>query len=282
MKAARFDLARPRDLDGALRLLAEPAGLAKAIAGGQSLGPMLNLRLVEPALIVDISGIAELRRVEHDGDALVFGACLTHADIEDGRAPDIGVGMLARVAAGIAYRAVRNRGTIGGSLAHADPAADWLSALSVFGAEVEIASRAGRRRLPIGAFVTGALATALQPGELLVAVRIPPVSAGARFGYVKQARKIGEFANAIGAVLVDRERGIARAVAGAIDAAPLVIEDARALFDATSGFDRAAADARLAAAGASDAVDRHIHVEALGRALAQAFDAPPQGVRRAA
>ncbi|MDR4308004.1 FAD binding domain-containing protein [Chelatococcus sambhunathii] len=281
MKAPRFHLVRPRDLAEALDRLAEPGGLVKVLAGGQSLGPMLNLRLVRPDLLVDVSGLPELRRVGREDDALVVGACVTHADFEDGRAPDVGSGMLARVASGIAYRAVRNRGTIGGSLAHADPAADWLSTLSAFGAEVEIASRSGTRRTPIGAFVTGALATTLAPGELVVAVRIPQVSAQARLGFVKHARKIGEFAHAIGAALVDPERGVARAVAGALDAAPLVIEDARELFDRSAGFDRTEAGRRLAAAGLADTVDRHLHVEALGRALAEAFDAPP-GLRRAA
>ncbi|MFD1705101.1 FAD binding domain-containing protein [Methylopila henanensis] len=282
MKASRFDLVRPRDLSEALAALGETAGLVKVLAGGQSLGPMLNLRLVEPDLLVDIAGIPELRRIDREADALVFGACVTHADFEDGRAPDVGRDMLARVASGIAYRAVRNRGTIGGSLAHADPAADWVSTLSALGAEIEIASRSGRRRLGVGTFVTGALATALQPGELLVAVRVPLVSGAARLGYVKHARKIGEFAHAIGAALVDPERGIARAVAGAIDAPPLVIEDALALFDRSTGLDRKEADRRLAAAGVEDAVDRHIHVEALGRALAQAFDVTPPTLRSAA
>ncbi|MFC3694057.1 FAD binding domain-containing protein [Chenggangzhangella methanolivorans] len=282
MKAARFELFRPRDLSEALDHLAGATGLVKVLAGGQSLGPMLNLRLVEPDALVDIAGIPELRRIDREADALVVGACVTHADFEDGRAPDVGTDMMARVAAGIAYRAVRNRGTIGGSLAHADPAADWVSTLSALGAEIEIASRAGRRRLAIGAFLTGALSTALQPGELLVSVRIPLVSGAARFGYVKHARKIGEFAHAIGAALVDPERGIARAVAGAIDAPPLVFEDAADLYDRSTGLDREETGRRLAAAGVEDMVDRHIHVEALARALAQAFDAPAPTLRSAA
>lgn len=275
MKAASFALERPCDLGLALDLLAEPVGVVKVLAGGQSLGPMLNLRLVEPALVVDIAGIDELRRFDREGDTLVIGACVTHADIEDGRAPDVGTDMLARVASGIAYRAVRNRGTIGGSLSHADPAADWVSALSALGAEIEIASRAGRRRLPIERFVTGALQTALQPDELLVAVRLKGVSASARFGYVKHARKIGEFAHAIGAVLIDPERGVARAVIGAIDAAPVVFDQMTALLrgaDSARDFDRGVADAALVTAGVSDPVDRHVHVEMLRRAFVQAYE----------
>ncbi|WP_261403445.1 FAD binding domain-containing protein [Chenggangzhangella methanolivorans] len=175
--------------------------------------------------------------------------------------------MMARVAAGIAYRAVRNRGTIGGSLAHADPAADWVSTLSALGAEIEIASRAGRRRLAIGAFLTGALSTALQPGELLVSVRIPLVSGAARFGYVKHARKIGEFAHAIGAALVDPERGIARGGGRDRRAAARLRgrrRPLRPLDRPRPRRDGTAARRRRV----EDMVDRHIHVEALA-ALAQ-------------
>src|SRR5882757_246857 len=139
MKPAPFGYERPRDLPAALAVLGEAEGAAKIIAGGQSLGPMLNLRLVEPDLIVDISGLAELKQAERRGDELVLGACVTHADIEDGRIPDVTRG----VAGNIAYRAVRNRGTVGGSLSHADPAADWVSALSALGATLTLRSREG-------------------------------------------------------------------------------------------------------------------------------------------
>src|ERR1700689_563668 len=134
MKAASFAYARPADLNAALALMAKAGGTTKIIAGGQSLGPMLNLRLVEPDLIIDISGLSELKQAERNGDELVIGACVTHGDIEDGRIPDVTRGAMQRVASAIAYRAVRNRGPIGGSLSHADPAADWVSALSALGA----------------------------------------------------------------------------------------------------------------------------------------------------
>ena len=126
MKAVNFEYARPVDVSAAIAL-AEKAG-AKLLAGGQSLGPMLNLRLVQPDLLVDITAIPELKRFEQKGDALFIGSCITHADIEDGRVPDVTGGAMRAVAAGIAYRAVRNRGTIGGSLVHADPSADWITA----------------------------------------------------------------------------------------------------------------------------------------------------------
>ena len=276
MKATSFAYARPASLHAALSLMAETDGTAKIIAGGQSLGPMLNLRLVEPDLIIDIAGLSELKRAARIGDELVIGACITHGDIEDGRIPDVTRGAMQRVAGAIAYRAVRNRGTIGGSLSHADPAADWVSALSALGAKLTLRSLAGARDLAIEQFVTGALESALQPGEIVEAVRVPAMAASARWGYVKACRKPGDFAHAIAAVLIDPEQATARAVIGALNAAPIVLGDAAVLFggrvtgDYKRQFDARAADAVLIKAGLTDMVDRHIHVEVLRRAVNEA------------
>ena len=276
MKAAAFAYDRPTDVKAALALMARADGTAKIIAGGQSLGPMLNLRLVEPDLIIDISGLSELKWAERRGDELVIGACVTHGDIEDGRIPDVTRGAMQRVASAIAYRAVRNRGTIGGSLSHADPAADWVSALSALGAKVTLRGAAGTRDLRIEEFVTGALESALRPGEIVEAVRVPAMTPSARWGYVKACRKIGEFAHAIAAVLIDPEQATARAVIGALDAAPVVLDDAAALFggrvtgDFKQQFDARAADAVLIKAGVENTADRHIHITVLRRAIAEA------------
>ena len=143
MKPVSFDYARPADVPSALKLAGGAS--AKLIAGGQSLGPMLNLRLSQPELLIDITAIDELKRAEASNDTLFLGSCITHADIEDGRIPDVTNGALPSVAAGIAYRAVRNRGTIGGSIVHADPAADWISALSALGALAVIRGAKGMR-----------------------------------------------------------------------------------------------------------------------------------------
>ena len=121
MKAAVFDYVRPRDVGEALSAL--KGNDAKPIAGGQSLGPMLNLRLARPKLLVDVSRIQALREIQDEGEAWRIGASVTHAELED--RPLKGCDPLASVARAVAYRAVRNRGTVGGSLAHADPAADW-------------------------------------------------------------------------------------------------------------------------------------------------------------
>src|SRR6266700_7694554 len=197
MKAASFAYERPAELNTALALIATAGGATKIIAGGQSLGPMLNLRLVEPDLLVDISGLSELKHAERSGDELVIGACVTHGDIEDGRIPDVTRGAMQRVAGAIAYRAVRNRGTIGGSLSHADPAADWVSALSALRATVSLRSPSDVRQLAVEEFVTGALESALRSGEIVEAVRVPAMTPSARFGYFKACRKTGEFAHAI-------------------------------------------------------------------------------------
>ena len=119
MKPAPFTLLRARTCDEAVEFLQRAGGGAKVIAGGQSLGPMLNLRLVQPGVLVDISGISALTEARDYGDSVVFGGCVTHAAIEDGRVPDPTNGFMRRVARGIAYRAVRNRGTIAGSVVHA-------------------------------------------------------------------------------------------------------------------------------------------------------------------
>jgi carbon-monoxide dehydrogenase medium subunit len=274
VKPARFDYARPRDLGAALDLLAGQNVTAKVLAGGQSLGPLLNLRLVQPDLVIDITAIPEMIRVEQDADDLLLGACITHADLEDGRVPDVTNGAMRNVAAGIAYRAVRNRGTIGGSLTSADPSGDWVSALAALGAEVILRGRRGARTIAVEDFVVGALETALGAGELVEAVRIPRLSKSARWAYVKKCRKTGEFAHAIGAVLIDQERNVCRAVIGATESRPIVLADARELLGGTNAlgaFDPSFADRILVDAGMTDPLDRQIHVVTLRRAAAQAL-----------
>jgi carbon-monoxide dehydrogenase medium subunit len=272
VKPVNFAYDRPREIPDALRLVGNGAQ-AKVLAGGQSLGPMLNMRLVQPELIVDITALDELKHCEKRGDFLTLGACITHADIEDGRIPDVTNGAMAAVAGGIAYRAVRNRGTIGGSLTNADPSADWVSALAVLGAEAVVRSASATRTIPVESYVTGALETSLGENELLEAIRVPAHSKDARWGYYKVCRKTGEYAHAIGAVLLDRTRDVFRAVIGATERKPLVLPDARPLFQRTDDlrkFDVATADAMLASIGMDDPFDRKIHTVALARAAEQA------------
>lgn len=265
MKPARFDYERARDLAHALALLHEGGDEARAVAGCQSLGPMLNLRLAQPALLVDIRGIAELGQVTVDRDAAVIGACIRHAQIEDGVFEDVTRGFLPAVATDIAYRAVRNAGTLGGSLAHADPAADWVTAMMAIGATCIVEGPGGRRDVPVDQFFAGPFATALEPGELLVAVRVPRLSATARWGYWKFCRKPGEFAEAIGAIVVDPERGLSRAVIGGLGGVPQRVGTAGD-FPAGSPADTW----RNAAlrAGCDDEFEIALHATALRRAAA--------------
>jgi len=169
--------------------------------------------------------------------------------------------MMASVAASIAYRAVRNRGTIGGSLAHADPAADWPTALALLNAVVLIAGPKGQRQTPADAFITGIFTTVLAPDELIVALRIPKRSPRARYGYWKFCRKAGEFANAIGAVLHDPETDESRAVMGALVGPPRLVKEKKTFDDAAPTFNTAQTG--------DDAYSRRLHTVALKRAFAQ-------------
>ncbi|MEO8667222.1 MAG: FAD binding domain-containing protein [Bauldia sp.] len=273
MKPVAFAWERPADIAAALALAARDDIAVKFTAGGQSLGPMLNLRLVQVDLLVDLAGIEELVKVEESADAITLGACITHADIEDRRVPDLTRGAVPDIASGIAYRAVRNRGTIGGSLCHADPAADWVNALAALGAVAIVDGPAGRSEIAIDDWMTGAFETRLPAGALMTAIRIPRLSPTARWGYYKICRKTGEFANAIGAVLHDEPRGIFRAVIGATGSRPIVFTDAAALFPGRlqpASLDEAIAESALAAAGIADPVDRKLHIAALRRAAARA------------
>jgi carbon-monoxide dehydrogenase medium subunit len=268
MKPVAFEYERPRDLASAIGLLAESGGSAKVMAGAQSLGPMMNLRLAQPRLVVDVRSVPELSEMRDTGDAVFFGSCVTHAAIEDGRVPDPADGLMREVAANIAYRAVRNRGTIGGSLCHADPSADWPNVLPVLRAIAVIGNASGQREVPIEAFMTGAFSTVLEDDEVLLGVRVPRLSTGARWGHYKFCRKPGEFAEAMAALVVDRERNVCRAVIGATHGVPHVIREAWFLADA---FDEDRALQEIEAAGAGgDPYERQIHLAALKRAAARA------------
>jgi carbon-monoxide dehydrogenase medium subunit len=271
MKPAAFEFVRASTLSEATTILLESDGAARVVAGAQSLGPMLNLRLVQPRILVDITGIAELTEIEDGDEAVTLGACVTTANIEDGRLPGRGLRALSLVAGRIAYRAVRNRGTIGGSVCHADPAADWVSALCALGAECVIAGPHGARRLAVEEFITGAFENALAPGELLRGIRVPRLSSDARWGYNKLCRKAGEFALAIGAVLDDRERDRFRAVIGATMGRPIIVTDSRQVRRPDgAGLDEAALLRLFDRYGISDRAARRQHVAIIARAFDQA------------
>jgi carbon-monoxide dehydrogenase medium subunit len=276
MKPVAFAYARPTQLDEAIRLIGEQHN-AKILAGGQTLGPLLNLRLVQPDLVIDITRISELTRVEETREAITYGACITHAAFEDRRLADAANGFLSAVASGIGYRAVRSRGTVGGSLAYADPAADWITAFAALDAQVFVSGPAGRRRVAANVFMRGALAPDLAGGELVDGVEVPRLSGQARWGFAKICRKVGEFAEAIGAVVHDPARGYLRLVAGATGGRPIVLAAADVAHEPSEGlpaaklFDMARAKESLRRAGlGDDAYELNIHAVALRRALEQA------------
>ena len=278
MKAAAFDYVAPRTLAEAAAALAEAREEGRQLAAGQSLGPMLNLRLARPGLLIDITRIAALKRIEDRGDRVLIGATVTHAALEDRRFSFAGHDRLAEVARGIAYRAVRNRGTIGGSIAHADPAADWLTVLTALGAELAIAGPAGRPgagdRRALAGFVRGAFQTALAPGEIVEGVLLPKLPAATRWGYYKLCRKPGEYADAMCAVVFDPERRQCRVIAGATSGAPAALDDLAerlAVEGAAAATPARAAAAIAAALPGLDAIDARLHAVAVERAARQAF-----------
>jgi carbon-monoxide dehydrogenase medium subunit len=263
MKPVAFEHRFPADLNDAIAGL---GGGASVIAGNQSLGPMLNLRLARPAMLVDLASLEALRVVEETEAHVRLGARITHAEIEDGEVPDPTGGWLRAAAGNIAYRAVRNRGTLGGSLCHADPAADWVIVMTTLGATAIIHGPSGERRVPVEDFITGPYRTALAEGEILTVVEIRKPGPDARWGYWKYVRQVGDFAKASAAVYVDPSRGASRCVIGALGRPPLRLPDPEGLLNGRVS----PSDALAAALSDRPASSLAQHAVALGRALAQA------------
>ena len=266
MLLREVEYARPASVDEAVRLLAAHEG-ARALAGGQTLINVMKARAASPDALVDLGALDELKTIELGADgSLELGAMVTYTQLMravEARARPI----LGEVASQIADVQVRNRGTIGGSVCHADPAADWVSVLTLLSSIAVIEGASGRREMPLEQFITGTFATALEESELLVGLRIPKLSANARWGHYKFCRKPGEFAEAIGAVLSDPERGVWKAVIGAGRGAPYVIPNAHFLVDR---FESGEALAAVEAAGlGDDPYERQVHFVALKRAAMQ-------------
>lgn len=224
MKPVDFAYTNALDLEQATGILSKQT--CSIVSGNQSLGPMINLRLARPAALLDVTQVTEMRRAVETDEVVEFGAAVTHAEIEDGVAPDPTGGWMRAVASNIAHRAVRNRGTIGGSLCHADPAADWVTVLPALSAQVKVSGPNGRRTIDAADFVQGPYATALSAGELVTAITVPKPSSTARWGYWKFVRQVGEFAKASAAVLHDPNTGRTRLVVGAMERKPLLIKNA--------------------------------------------------------
>jgi aerobic carbon-monoxide dehydrogenase medium subunit len=193
MKASAFSYARATSVVNAIELLAAHGDGAKVLSGGQSLMPAMNLRLISPELIVDIGDIAELRGIAVTGDTLRIGALTRHVDLLN--SPEIAahVPLLTQAIAHVAHPAIRNRGTIGGSLAHADPAAELPACMVALNATIIVSGPAGERRVPAPDFFTGIYETVLSADELLVAVELPVAQKNSAHFFCEFARRAGDY-----------------------------------------------------------------------------------------
>jgi carbon-monoxide dehydrogenase medium subunit len=194
MKASAFSYARATSVSNALQLLVSHGDGAKVLSGGQSLVPAMNLRLISPELIVDIGQIAELRGIVVDGDILRIGALTRHVEIATSSEIARHAPLLAEAVAHVAHPAIRNRGTLGGSLAHADPASELPACMLALDATIIIQGQAGERRVAAANFFTGIYQTALSPEELLIAVELPVARKNASHFFHEFARRHGDYA----------------------------------------------------------------------------------------
>ncbi|HEY7244056.1 MAG TPA: xanthine dehydrogenase family protein subunit M [Xanthobacteraceae bacterium] len=255
MKMPAFEYACPSTLSEAVSLLASGNGEAKPLAGGQSLVPMLAFRLAQPALLVDLRKLADLREIKISSDGVRLGAMVRWRDILDDPRLAAAHPLLRAAVAEVAHYQIRNRGTVGGSLAHADPAAEMPGIAVTCDAEISVVGRSGARRIKAGQFFHGPLTTALAPDEIIVEVRLPPWPRGRRWGFQEFARRRGDFALAAAAVFYDQDdAGKARnSHVGAVGVAdrPLRLHAAeaaingRAIDDDTIGRAEAAASAEV-------------------------------------
>lgn len=194
MKPAPFEYAAPETADEAVGLLTEHGDEAKVLAGGQSLVPVLALRLARPGMLVDVNRVDGLAGVRRDDGVVRVGALTRHAAVERDRDLAGAVPLLTRAARLIGHFQIRNRGTLGGSLAHADPAAEWPAVALALDAELEVRSGSGSRTIEARNFFVATFMTALEPDDLLMAARFPVWGAGAGFAVEELARRSGDFA----------------------------------------------------------------------------------------
>jgi aerobic carbon-monoxide dehydrogenase medium subunit len=255
MKPAPFDYHAPRSVDEAVELLAAHGDDAKVLAGGQSLVPAMNFRLARPAVLVDINRIAELDFCSPSDGALRMGALTRHARFErpvtEGPLGDL----LADVVRYIAHLPIRVRGTFAGSLAHADPAAEWCVVATTLDAEIRARGPGGERSIDAATFFRSILTTALRPDELITEVRLPALGPGWRFGFAEFSRRAGDFAlsMALAALRLDGGRIVeARVGVGGAGDRPLRIKEAEQALEGTAPRAEALAEAGAIAAARVD------------------------------
>jgi aerobic carbon-monoxide dehydrogenase medium subunit len=221
MKLPPFEYARPTSLAEALALLAAHDGEAKLLAGGQSLVPMLAFRVAAPALLVDLGKLTELRRIAISDAGVALGAMVRWRDILDDEKLRVAHPLLVTAVAHVAHFQIRNRGTVGGSIAHADPAAELPCVAVTCEADIAVIGQSGARVIAAAEFFHGPLMTALTPDEIITEIRLPPWPKQRRFGFAEFARRHGDFALAGVALFYDRDDGgrARNAHVGAIGAA---------------------------------------------------------------
>ncbi len=259
MIPAAFDYARPTTVDEALRALADGGEDAKILAGGQSLIPVMRLRLAAPSTVVDLTRVTELRGVREDGDALVIGAMTTHSDVLSDPLIRQHAPLIAEATETVADRQVRHRGTFGGALAHADPAGDLPAVALALDAEFVLVGPGGRRTVPARDFFVDYLTTALAEDELLVEVRVPKLAGQWGMHYEKFNRVAQAWSIVAVAAAVRREDGrIAEARIGLTNMGPTPLRataSEQALAGVAAGADAIAEAARHAAEGTEPSDD---------------------------
>ncbi len=282
MIPAKFDYVRPGSLDEAVRALADGGEDAKIIAGGQSLLPLLRLRLAYPELLVDIGGLDDLRGVSDAGESLLIGARTTHYQLVHDPLVAEHCGLLAAAAATVADPAVRHRGTLGGSLAHADPAGDLPAVALALDAVLIARGPGGEREITAADFFVDYLTSSLRAGEILTGIRVPKLGAGWGYHYEKFHRTAQAWAIVGVAALARRSNGqVAEARIGLTNMGPVPVR-ASAAEQAAAGADASRAAMVAAAASAGDGTQppddlsgaadyrRHLARVLTGRALAAA------------
>lgn len=255
MYPAPFDYSAPTTLEEATALLAELGDEGRVLAGGQSLLPMMKLRLASPTHLVDINRIPGLDRIEQVNGHIQIGALVRHADVVASQEISDASPLIASTAPWVADPLVRNRGTLCGSVAHCDPEGDWNSVMLALGAEVVATSRSGERVIPIEEFVVDYFTNSLQSGEMVTAVRVPRADAGTGGAYLKLERKVGDYATVGVATHLRMEGGtIVEAGIGLTSVGPRNIKarEAEAMLVGQAPSPELFAEAARAAAAASD------------------------------
>jgi CO/xanthine dehydrogenase FAD-binding subunit len=264
VKPAPFEYAAPRSVEEAVSMLGADVA---PLAGGQSLVPLLNLRLARPAMVVDLNGIESLAYVSRGADdSLRIGALARQSALERSGVVAEGWPLLRQAVRCAGHPQTRSRGTVGGSVAHADPAAELPVALLALDARFHLRSASGSRAVAAGDFFLGPLTTVLEPGELLVEVEVPAVAAGARSAFVEHARTRGDFATAGAAVVLRPDGGGAIAILG-MGGKPTRARAAEYALLGGASVEEAAA---FAAAPAGDEYRRALVAELVRRALSEA------------